>query len=505
MKEKFIISLLSQVFSYVISLFAFYLIILNLDTITIGIWTLVNSVVNLGFLFINIGLDSIHYQYTSKENSSEYFGTFFTIKLVLLLINVLIAILLTYFISLTELWNSDFFFIVLFLLFSRILFNVANIFSINLKSKIKVFKAEIPAFFITFGKSLSIIILALNLQYFSNPLLFISISNFIFDLLFLGLILLFSKNEYKLYKPRKDIVLLYLKDIKPLFFFSITLVVAANLGNLILDYSFGHASLGNFSFINNYIIQTLLVISTSLIIVYLTLFSKYFEKGDLNSIKKITYVIEKYSSIIFLWIIIVVLLNGKLMLTIFLPQYVETASVLYIMVFVPYFIAITQPYSYQFIAGKNQKINAYINSLTRILIIVLMIFLIPTRFFIIQTLGMGEIGYAISQTLPWIIWVFANRYYSYTLYNIIPQKNIILHALLAFASLVISFFIKSLILETASLNQALLLIISSLISLGLFFGLLITFRELKREDLRFILQLVKFKSYRDSLKGEFLK
>jgi len=51
----------------------------------------------------------------------------------------------------------------------------------------------------------------------------------------------------------------------------------------------------------------------------------------------------------------------------------------------------------------------------------------------------------------------------------------------------------------------LLLIASSLVSLGTFFGFLFAFRELKREDLRFILQLVNLKSYRDSLKGEFLK
>ncbi len=431
-------------------------------------------------------------QYTGKENSSEYFGTFFTIKIFLLLINVLITILLIFFISFTELWNNNFFFLVLLLLFSRILFNVANIFSINLKTRIKVFKAEIPVFFITFGKSISIIFLSFNLLYFSNPLLYISISNFVFDLLFLVLILFISKNEYKLNKPRKIFALKYLKDIRPLFFSSIVIVIAANLGSLILDSSFGHESLGNFSFINNYLIQTLLVMSSSLTTVYLTLFSKFFEKGDLTSIKRITYVIEKYSSIIFLWIIIVFLLNGRLMLSIFLPNYVETVSILYIMVFIPYFLAITQPYSYHFIAGKKQKINAFINSFTRTLTIVLMIFLIPTRFFIIQTLGWGEIGYALSQTLPWIIWVFANRYYSYTIYNIIPQKNIILHVLFAFASLIISYFIKYLILETIFQNQIFLLIISSIISLGLFSGFLIAFRELKREDLRFILQLVKF-------------
>ncbi|KKM63166.1 hypothetical protein LCGC14_1514230 [marine sediment metagenome] len=51
----------------------------------------------------------------------------------------------------------------------------------------------------------------------------------------------------------------------------------------------------------------------------------------------------------------------------------------------------------------------------------------------------------------------------------------------------------------------LLLIASSLVSLGTFFGFLFESRVLKRKDLRLILQLVKFKSFRDSLKEEFIK
>ena len=504
MKEKFIVSLLSQVISYLISLFAFYLIFLNLDTILIGIWTLVNSIVNLGFLFINIGLDAIHYQYSGKKDSSDYFGTFFTIKLLLLFTNVLISVLLIFFISFTELWSNNFFFLVLFLLLSKIIFNVANVFSINLKSRIKVFRAEIPAFIVIFGKSISIIFLTLNLSYFSNPLLYISISNFVFDLIFLMLILLFSKNEYKLNKPSKNLALLYLKDVKPLFFFSLTLVIATNLGNLILDYSFGHEALGYFSFINDYIINTLLVFSGSLITIYLTLFSNFFEKGDLSSIRKFTFVIEKYTSIIFLLVIIIVILNGRLILSIFLPQYVETAFILNIMVFIPYFLSISQPYSYQFIAGKKQKTNAYINIFTRSIIILLMIFLIPSNLFFIPSLGLGSIGYALSQTLPWIIWMIINKYYSYRIFKIKPQKNILLHILLASISLFILFALKYLIFKNIILNQIFLLIITTIVSFGIFILLLILFKELRREDLKFFFQLIKFQSYKNSLKEEFL-
>jgi len=503
MKEKFIVSLVSQVLSNLIFIFAFYLLFLNLDISTLGIWALLNSIINMGFLLINIGLDTIHYQYSSKKNSSEYFGTFFTIKVVLLLINVIITIFFIIIISFTELWRIEYSILFLFLLLSKIMYNIANIFFINLKTKIKVFKAEIPTFIIASGKGISIIFISINLSRLTNPLLYLSVSLFTFNFIYLILILLFSKNEFTFEKPRRNFVILYLKDVKPLFFFSITLVIATNLGNLILDYSFGHDALGNFSFINNFIVDSLLVISGSIITIYLTLFSKFFEEGDLESVKKITYIIEKYYSIIMLFIVIVVLLNARLILSIFFKKYVETAPILCIMIFIPYFLAITRPYSYHFIAGKNQKINAYINIFTRITIIIMMVCLIPSKLFIFQFLGLGSLGYALSLTLPWILWTIINRYYSYKIYNIKPQKKIILHILIAIFSLLISYALKNLIFRYIFQNQIQLLIITSIFSLILFITCLFIFKELKREDITFFLQLIKLKNYKDSLREEF--
>ncbi len=195
MKEKFIISIISQVVASLGFFFAFYLLFLKLDKNSMGIWALVNSIINLGFLFINVGLNVIHYQYSSKENSSEYFGTFFTIKIILLLFNILIAVLLISIISfISNIWSNKYSILLIFLLFSKIFFNIGDIFYVNIKSNLKVFRAEIPLFLITIGKSLSIFLLALNLSLFSNPVLFLCVSLFFFNLLYLILILLFSKN-----------------------------------------------------------------------------------------------------------------------------------------------------------------------------------------------------------------------------------------------------------------------------------------------------------------------
>jgi len=500
MKEKFIISIFSQIVANIIYLFAFYLLFLNLDKSLIGIWTFLSSIINLGFLFINIGLDTIHYQYSGKENSSEYFGTFFTIKMILLLINVLTTFIL---LINSELW-SGYGLLIFFLLSSKILLNIANIFFINLRTKIKVFKTEIPFFLTIIGKSSALVYLSINISYILNPLLFLCVSNFIFDSIFLLLILISSKNEFTLNKPRKELAINYLKDIKPLFLFSITLVVSTYLGNIILDYSYGHESLGNFTLINDYIIPALLIFSTSIITVYLTLFSKYFENGNIKSIEKLTHIIEKYSSIIFLSITLTVLLNGDLIFNLFLPEYIESVPILYIMVFIPYLIGISTPYSYHFIAGKKQKINAYINIFIRIIIIVLMVYLIPKNFLFFSTLGLGTIGYALSLTCPWVLWGILNRYYSHKKFNIKYQIKILSHILFAFTSFLVTFGLKTFLLIYFTQNIMILIILNTFISLIIFFSMLFTFKELKREDISFFSQLFKFQTYKKSLKDEFL-
>ncbi len=145
MKEKFVISLITGLSSNVLFLFASYLLLLKLDIASVGIWVFLNTVVNLGFLFINIGFDAIHFQYSGKKNISDYIGTYFMIKVAILLINIITSLGL---LALLRVWTIEFLFFSLLLLFSKIFFCIGNIFIVNLRIKLKIFKAEILNFFV---------------------------------------------------------------------------------------------------------------------------------------------------------------------------------------------------------------------------------------------------------------------------------------------------------------------------------------------------------------------
>ena len=120
-----------------------------------------------------------------------------------------------------------------------------------------------------------------------------------------------------------------------------------------------------------------------------------------------------------------------------------------------------------------------------------------------QTLGLGVIGYALAQTIPWIFWTFLSRYYINKTLNMKSQKIMILQFFLAMLTIIITFFIKGFLNSIFLGNQILLLILSSIIAMGIFIGLLIIFKELKREDLSFFIEILKLKSYTESVKKEF--
>ena len=74
---------------------------------------------------------------------------------------------------------------------------------------------------------------------------------------------------------------------------------------------------------------------------------------------------------------------------------------------------------------------------------------------------------------------------------------------LAIPIIIITFFFKNFFNSLFLENQILLLIISSIIAMDMFIGFLIIFKELKREDLTFFIEILKLKGYTESVKKEF--
>lgn len=119
MKEKFIISIIFQFTSHLFYLIGSYFLALTLDVELMGIWALICSMVNFGFILADLGVDSIHYQYSGKSDFKDYFGTYFVIRILILLLNIIISIILM---IIFQLLNTIYFQYLLILLIAKIIF-----------------------------------------------------------------------------------------------------------------------------------------------------------------------------------------------------------------------------------------------------------------------------------------------------------------------------------------------------------------------------------------------
>ena len=173
------------------------------------------------------------------------------------------------------------------------------------------------------------------------------------------------------------------------------------------------------------------------------------------------------------------------------------------MIFIPYLKGITRPYSIPLISAKKFSLTAKINSINNVFIIVLMIILVPPSFLIIRTLGLGIIGCAIAQTIPWLLWSIVYRYSFSRQFKIDFQKKSLLHLPILAITIVVSLFFRNLII-IVYIEDFLQIFFTLIISFIIYFGLLIISKNLKKDDLKLLLQILNLKKYRISLKEEFL-
>jgi len=386
-----------------------------------------------------------------------------------------------------------------------VILSLSNILIINLKSQKRILISEISFSSYYLIKNSFIIYFSFNINVFIDPLMFLYLTDLIALSLLLTLLIYFSKKDIlRIQKPKKEIIVLYLKDTKYITLRAIIFIIATNLGNLLLNYSYGPNPLAYITLINQ-ILSVLLAISLSMVPLYLRIYSEYFKNNAISLIEKISHLVEKYSSILFLSLIMMFLLNGKSLLSIFLPNYINAFTALSIMIFIPYFIGINRPFEYQLISGRKQNLFAISGILVYIIQLILMSILIPRQLLFFNMAGLSTVGYGLAFTIPWGIYVVICRYFTKKYFNIKFQKEIFFHVILAFSGLLLTYLVKDFILIQYIKNQMLIIVLSTTLLLSIFFCELVIFKQLKRTDLRFFLELLEIKRYKKSLKSELEK
>lgn len=497
MHEKIFFRIVAILFTYSFTAVVNFLLISKFTIGLYGIFVFSISLIQLFLIFIDLGFSQIYLQNNPDERFEEYFSVYFLFKLILLIGNFTLLIISSFFLNLEPLVFQFLIMITISFIFTHF----AEIWVINLESKFKFIKRGITFVFEGILKNSLGLLIIINYASIANPLILLSQFYILSSILYLILVFILSKGEFQFKKINKEIMKKIFKATKPLILSSIVGVVVINIGNIILDVSYSHEELAYYYLIERQVITFLLLISIQILQIFLSYFPKEFEDNNLTNIKNTTHTAERYLSILFLSIIILTILNGRLIIKIFLPKYLNATIYLYILIFIPFFAGVNRPYTSHLIASKRQSLYTKYSIYRSIIYIFMVIILIPKYFFSIPMLGFGGIGLAYLSVSIWVIDAFYYRIISKRI-GIPPQKGILLHLFLAGFAFFLVFFISRFFLRNFILNDFIYILITSSILLGIFLLELVLFRELDKKDLKFFLKLLRFSTYKDSLVDE---
>ena len=497
MREKFSFRVISSLIVYFLNISVSFLLVSKLDIEYMGIIAFTSSLVGLFMTFIDLGFSQIYVQQNAEKNFNEYFSIFFFYKSILIVGSFVPLSIFSFFLN----FESEVLTFLILKIISQIIISFSGIFLINLESKKKIMKKTLLFLFSSVVNDIFTLIIIFNLNAIPNPLILMGVMFIFGSIINLILILKMSKGEFQFKRINKMILVSYLKATKPLMIFSILSPILGNIGKILIALSYGKDTLVHYYLIDAYIISVLFLISTQISQLFATYFPREFKKNQIRNIEKITQTVERYSSILFLSIIIFVLLNGRLIFELLLPNYIDAVVYLNILVFVPYFAGINRPYASHLISSKRQRLFSNYLIIKDVIWLILILVIVPTNLFSIKMLGFGGIGLACVTLGLWMIDLFFYRYFSKNI-GISFNKRIILHFLYASIAFLSTYLISRFIIKIFILNDLIYILINSILSIGIFFLELLIFKELNKKDIRFFLSLLKISIYKKSIVEE---
>ena len=500
MKEKIVIRVISRLSQTLLNLLVSYFILLKLNVEYIGIIAFSVSFIGIFTLFINLGFNSIYIKHNSDENQADFFSVYLLVNTLLSIANFAPLFIFIFLVNFKDLVLNY----LLLKTFSTLINVLINPLIINLESRLKYIKVEIINFVSQLLYNFLQIYLILNIENIWDPLIFLGQINIFISIIQTIFILLISKGELKFGKIQPNILKTFLRETRPLILSTVIGNSISHLGNLLIDFSFGHEALAYFYFVQNYIIQVLLLISMQIHQIFFTYLPKKFKEKKYNEIQDLLNLVERLSSLFFIPIILIVFLNGELIFEIFLPKYQNSINFLHILIFIPYLAGITRTYSASIIPSGNQKFYANLSIVKSLIFIFFILILIPSEFFSIKMMGLGGIGLAIILLTSWIIDTIVLRIFLYKKFRISSNYKLFFHLLIGFISFILTKIIVNKIFPFG-LNNFLLILFSTLIAIGIFLLGLIPIKEIKKSDFKLILALLRISNYKISLANELKK
>lgn len=497
-QSTFIIT--SQLIDGLLAYVALFFITKYMEPETYGIVAFAIGFVSIFSAVQKLGLQSAHIKKIHENNNKKICnGTFFSLKLLGNFISVFLTLGAIWF--WTNIMNRGFETpihetVIYIILFYQVLLNIGGMFTGTFKAYREIACSQSALIVATIVRT-SIVIyiamqgygaIALAVAYVAGEIAF-DVYSFI----------MFKIRRHSVSKPTKKYVKEYLSFSLPLVLVPIASVLLKDIDKVFIQLFWSSADVGYYT--AGYRMTTFLImIITSVGMLFFPTFAKLWEKNKKEEIKKKAIIAERYISMIVFPAVFGLSLLAEPTTKIFLNQWNETIPILQTLPFYALFLALTLPYQSQFLAMNKPKIVRNEILLMVTVNIMLNIILIPKDIQSIglQGLGMGATGAVIATIIAYAVGLIYTRIMIYKLTKQKGYPRMIIHII---CSLLMSGIVLN-IMHYMPIERWYHLLLTAVSGGLVYFMLLIVWKEFTKKDWLFVLDTLNLKKMYSYIKNE---
>lgn len=471
---------LNSVFVAIFGFIALFFIARYMGPEPLGILGFGLATVGLASIFSDLGFSLAHVKRVSEgKDIGKCIGTFAVIKVILTGITTVgvLGVIFFWNMFLNRSFTSSTHEIVVYIFLINFIFlNISSIATGTFGARKEIAKSQISQFIASLVQTPALIfvaitgmsVIALAGAYTLAAIILLIVSFYIF-------------RGYPISIPNREYFSSYFRFALPVMLVTSLAVIQMNVDKLMLQFFWNTQEVGYY-FSAQRIIDPLLIISASVMALLLPTISTYHAKNDIESIRALTHLAERYLSMVVMPIAVLIMVFADPIIRFTLGQtFLPATPILQILIFVALIAAINRPYAAQLMGINRPDIAAKLGVLASIVNIFLNLLLIPEQLFGIRLFGLGAVGAAMATTFSWAIGIVAYRVILYRLTGTKLNGKVLLHIFAAGTMGGIFYYFNILVFITKWYH----LLGFFLIGLSIYFVILFIIREVKREDLAF--------------------
>ncbi len=480
-----------NVFGAVAGYITLFFVLRLVGTSAWGILGAATGMVGLLTLIADFGLSGAHIKKFSEGNNiDEKMGAYILLKIIYDVLFVIISFLAIFVV--TDIFGFHFETVylreaVVIIILYYFLTYLGGIFKTTLRAYMKTTIATIPDFFRVLVQDITLICFTLWWVYHPHVTpefvgVLYAYGYLLSVFVQLSLLILYSKN-YILFKiPSLPVLKEYILFALPLGFFGAVGVVQGYTDRAMLQFFWNYKEVGAYFSIQRIVIA----ITTFGMAVSFVLYpaqSHHFSGGDRKKFEEITKSAERYISLLVIPLIGFGIVFAPEILNMWNRNLVSYALVLQILLIYAYFYVLNSPYGSQLVSAGRPKENLKAGIVQASLNVILNTVLIPTSILGISLFGLKSVGAAIATFTSYLFGFVLIRYKVYRILGTTYNKRVFMHIFATTVPAVILYYMNTYVLSFVRFYE---LLIAFLIFIGMYGGILFVLGELKKEEIKLI-------------------